>query len=238
MIEQATLERVPFFGSLNARARRELALRAVLRSFAPEETLWQAGMEAHSLFVVLEGEVRVVRVSKGRQYVIHTEGPGGTLGDVPLFEGATYPATAIAARRTLCIAVSRDAIWSAIKEDPELAFTLLSRLAGRVRHLVDRLDGLVAHNVGARLAAFLLARHQASRSGIITLGGTQLAVAEELGTVREVVVRLLRELREAGVIRSLERGRYELLDQAELRRRANLFVRIASSENPGRGRPE
>lgn len=211
------LDGIPLFRGLNAAARRELAARAVLRRFEPEAVLWRAGAEPRGLFVVLEGEVRVVRSSGGRQHVIHTEGPGGTLGEVPLFEGGTYPATAIAARRTLCLALGRDAIQAAIQADPELAFTLLARLAARVRHLVERLDRLAGRTVTARMAAYLLARREATGSSVFTLGRTQLEVAEELGTVREVVVRALRELREAGVVRAVGPGRIEVVDLEKLK---------------------
>lgn len=220
MIEPSTLDRVPLFAGLNDGARRELAARATLRTFAPDEVLWRAGATPRGFCVVLEGEVRVVRSVGGRQHVIHVEGPGGTLGDVPLFEGGAYPATAIASRRTQCLVIGRDAILAAIREDPELAFVLLARLAARVRHLIERLDRLAARNVTARLAAFLLARRRAAATPSFTLGCTQLEVAEELGTVREVVVRALRELREGGVIRSAGRGRYEVVDEAALVRLA------------------
>lgn len=218
MIEESALDAVPLLRGLNAGARRELARRAVVRRFAPGETLWEAGAAARALFVVLEGEVRVVRVAGGRQHVLHTEGPGGTLGEVPLFEGGAYPATAVAARRTVCLAVDGEGIAAAIREDPRLAFTLLARLAARVRGLVERLDGRVAKGVRARLAAFLLARHRASGAPSFTLGATQAAVAEELGTVREVVVRTLRALGREGVIRAAGRGRYEVADVAALER--------------------
>jgi predicted transcriptional regulator len=51
----------------------------------------------------------------------------------------------------------------------------------------------------------------------VTLGGTQQEVAEELGTVREVVVRAVRALCESGAIEPAGRGRYRVRDAARLR---------------------
>lgn len=220
MIDPSTLDRIPFLAGASAEARRELAARSVLRRFSAGEVLWTAGGEPRGLLVVLEGRVRVVRATGGRQHVVHVEEPGGTLGDVPLFAGGRYPATAIAAAETLCLAIGRDALWAAIRADPEVAFALLGRLAGRVRGLVERLDGLAARSVGARLAAWLLVRGREAGGGPFTLGGTQAEVAEELGTVREVLVRELGRLRDAGVLRSAGRGRWEVADEAGLRRAA------------------
>jgi CRP/FNR family transcriptional regulator len=217
MIEADVLSRIPMLRQLNAAARRELAERGVVRQFAAEEVLWVAGSEPRGLYIILEGEVRVVRAAGSRQHVIHTEGPGGTLGDVPLFEGGAYPATAIAARRTRCLVLGREAIFAAIQQDAQLAFALLERLANRVRQLVDRLNAQVAHNVTARVARHLMARADAAGTGTFTLGSTQASLAEELGTVREVIVRALREIAETGAIRSAGRGRFEVQDPALLR---------------------
>jgi CRP-like cAMP-binding protein len=151
--------------------------------------------------------------------VLHEEGPGGTLGEVPLFERDGYPATAVAAEHTTCLVLGRDAIAAAMRADPELAWRFLARLAARVRTLVERIDGLAARSVPQRLAALLAARHETSGRARdpVSLGGTQQEVAEELGTVREVVVRAVRTLCAAGAIEPLGRGRYRVRDADRLR---------------------
>jgi len=161
--------------------------------------------------------VRVVRAPGGRQYTVHTEGPGGTLGEVPLFAGGRYPATALAAEPTLCLVLRRDALARAIAADPELAFRLLARLAERVRTVVSRLDRRTSQTVPVRLATLLLARHAEAGGAPFTLGATQAEAAEELGTVREVLVRALRTLREAGLVEAAGRARFRVRDPAAVR---------------------
>lgn len=90
------------FASLNHAARQILEQRGSVRTLAPGEVLWTAGGQPKALLVVLEGTIRVVRSRGGRQHVVHTEQPGGTLGDVALFAETPYPATAIAATRARC----------------------------------------------------------------------------------------------------------------------------------------
>ena len=215
----------PFFSDLSPAALEALVGRATERHFANDEVLFTAGSESRGLFVILEGKVRVLRgAPDGRQRVVHVEGPGGTLGEVPLFEGASspgYPATAVAAAATRCAVVGRDALAAAMRVDPDVAWLLLRRLASRVRTLVEQLDRLAARDVGARLAEYLLARPADSVEGLLTLGATQLRVAEELGTVREVLVRELRQLRSDGLLRSAGRGKYAILDRNALEERAN-----------------
>jgi CRP-like cAMP-binding protein len=219
VVDPSELCCLPLFTGISDAACRALAARTVRRVYETSETLFTAGAEARGLYVVASGRVRVVRHAAGRRHVLHEEGPGGTLGEVPLFEGGGYPATAIAAEPTACLVVGRDAIASAMRADPELAWRLLSRLAARVRTLVERVDGLAARSVAQRLAALVAARHQSAAGGrsSVTLGGTQQEVAEELGTVREVVVRAVRALCDAGAIEPLGRGRYRVRDADRLR---------------------
>jgi CRP-like cAMP-binding protein len=201
-------------GTLSQSARSALLSAAGERRYATSEIIYLAGAHAQSLYVVLEGRVRLLRESHGRTIVIHEEARGGCLGEVPLFEGTTYPATAMAAEPTRCLVWHRDAILEAVRADPELALALLSRLAARVRHLVDRMDRNTSQPMLGRLAQLLLARAAASRAASFSLGGSQQQAADEIGTVREVVVRGLRTLRERGAIAARGGGRYSVDEEA------------------------
>ena len=156
----------------------------------------------------------------GRPHVVHTETTGGGLGEVPALDGGPYPASAVAAEPTTCIAFSADAVRAAVTAEPALAWVFIARLGNRVRVLVERLDAQAARRLPERLAGLILERHRDAGGGAFGLGGSQTAVAEELGTVREVVVRMLGELRRAGLIRAAGRGRLEVTDLSRLRRLA------------------
>lgn len=216
MLSDSAIDRIPFLARANAAARRQVALRGVESTFATGQVLWRAGAAPRGLFVIVEGAVRVVRARDGRQQVVHTEGPGATLGEVPLFVGGRYPATAVATAPTTCAVLGRAAVEAAIAADPSVAFALLESLATRVRTLVDRLDRR-ATTVERRLAAAILARHQAAGGGAFTLGGSQAELAEELGTVREVVVRALGKMVKSGVILRAGRATFRVADADRLR---------------------
>jgi len=195
MIAPDRLKAVSFFAAFPRSALRIIADRAIERRFATGDILFHAGDAAAGLLVVLEGKVRVVRKAADRAQVVHVERAGGTLGEVPVFSGGGYPATAFAAEPTVCALVGRDVLVAAVKTNPETAFVLLERLSQRVRELVERLDRTSLRPVSARLAEYLIARADARRRAVIAIGMTQQQLAEELGTVREVVVRELHALR-------------------------------------------
>jgi CRP-like cAMP-binding protein len=208
------------FSSASNEVITTLAAMAVEMRFAPDEVMFLMGSEPRGWYVVLEGRVRVVRGSGARQHVVHTEGPGGTLGEVPVWAGGGHPATGIAAEPTVCALFSRSALESAMTTNPGVALLLLERLALRVSSLVERLDGRSARGVQARLAEFLLTRQQSVRDATISIGMTQQQLAEELGTVREVVSRELLAFRRKGLVAPHGGGRYKILDVDALRRAA------------------
>jgi CRP-like cAMP-binding protein len=218
VIDRSLLLGTDLFAGIAPAALDVVVARAVVRVLATGETIFRAGEAASGIYVVVDGRVRVVRDVGGRRHVVHEERAGGTLGEVPLFERGGYPATSIACEPTRCLFIDRDALAQAMRADPELAWRLLGRLASRVRTLVERLDRATARSVPQRLAAHLLERAARQASDRVTLGGTQQAMAEELGTVREVVVRALRGLVASGAIRAVGGGRYEIVDAEALKR--------------------
>jgi CRP/FNR family transcriptional regulator len=211
---------------------RELLLgHSIERRFATGEILWSAGDRSEGIALVLEGKVRIVRGSGGRQMVIHSGEVGATLGEVPFFTGSVYPATAIAAEPTRCLFLTHAAVTRAMAVDPGLGMFFLRRLSERVESLVERVDQNTVSSVQKRLARFILERSQAhvvasrSSSGktkrnTFSLGMTQTALAEEIGTVREVVVRALRDLRQSGAIESVGEGKYRVSSLSTLQQLA------------------
>jgi CRP-like cAMP-binding protein len=134
------------------------------------------------------------------------------LGETALFSDTPYPATALASEPTTCRLLPADRLWRLIADDPAVAAHFLRRLASRLNGVITRLDGISRTSVAARLAAHLLGRPGAREGRSVSLGMTQLELAEELGTVREVVVRELRRLRRAGLVDSAGRGLYRVRD--------------------------
>lgn len=221
MLTTTELTSHPLLRNAPASALATIVRLATERSYATDEVLFTAGSPANGLYLLVEGGVRVVRGRRDRQHVIHLEKSGGTLGEVPLFAGGGYPATAIASEPTRCIILSHAALRAAIASSPEFAFLLLERLAQRVRGLVDRLDRVTSQTVPARLARYLLDRRRPGASTqVVSLGITQAQLAEELGTVREIVVRALRALCDQGLIARAPSGKYRLVDIPGLQRAA------------------
>lgn len=193
------------------RLRAAFEQHGIRREYRRGATLFRVGSAPAGLHLVERGHIRIVR-GRSRPVVLHYEGPGGMLGETALFGGTPYPATAIASEPTVCHLLPTGRVWQLLAEDPEAAVHFLRRLATRLGGVIDRLDGMSRTSVAARLAHHLLGRPGVREGRPISLGMTQTELAEELGTVREVVVRELRRLRGAGLVRSAGRGLYRVSD--------------------------
>lgn len=220
MVDPTIIQSLPLFSPLAPAVSTALASRAVECRFDAGQVLYITGSTPDGLLVIIDGRVRIVRGRGGRQHLVHEEGAGGALGEVPVFSGGTYPATAIAAEPTRCLLLSGEALRAAVHDHPEVAFLFLRRLSERTRLLVDRVDSLAAQDVPGRLARLILERQRDAGTSPFTLGRTQLEVAEALGTVREVLVRALRQFRHQGFIEAAGRGQYRICDPEALARLA------------------
>lgn len=187
--------------------------------FADGERLFAAGDHVPGLHLVLSGAVRIVREGEGRSVVVHREQDGGLLGEVALLSDGIYPASAFAVVRTRTLLLPARELWRELRTNPGLAEALLRRLANRTREIIVRLDSLAHQSVLRRLAGHIARRaaEPATHDGPISLGMTQVGLAEELGTVKEVIVRELRTLRRLRLIEPVGRGLYRVIDLPALR---------------------
>lgn len=214
---QIALADSPALAGLSARVVRRLAAAAVIKRFQRRAVLFRAGDAPAALHFVLSGRVRVARRIESGSSVLHFEDAGGVLGEIPVFGGGAYPATATATETVHCAVLSGETVERLLAEEPEFARFALHRIARRARIVLERLDELSDYSVKARVAGYMLARAETTARRAIEVGMSQAALADRLGTVREVVVRSLRALCDDGALRRDGRSRFVVTDEQRLR---------------------
>lgn len=97
----AILRKLPLFSGLSEEALKIAADRTVIRSLPRNTTLFRKGEPCRGLHVVVGGRVEVYRANReGREQVLHVQGPGEPLAEVPLLDAGPYPASARAVEGT------------------------------------------------------------------------------------------------------------------------------------------
>lgn len=212
------LRRVPYFASLPASELEHLAGRCTTRTLGRGEALFEEGQPCRGLFIVAGGLVEIRQISlRGREQVFHTEGPGATLGEAPLFDGGGYIASAVALEPTRTLFLPRGEVLALCRRRPAVALAMLATMARRVRHFAGIVSDLAFRPVTERLARYLdAAAPRPVKPGTrIDLTLTQAQLAARLGTVRELVARAFAQLEGSGVI-SRARSRVTIRDPARL----------------------
>lgn len=198
---RAALRRVAYLAALSAEEFQSLAERCSLEVLRRGQTLFAEGDAARGIFLILTGRVRLVRSSpEGREQVLHEEGAGATLGEVPTFDGAGYVGSAVAVEDATLVLVPRAPLFAALAREPRAAGEVIRVLARRVRKFAALAAGLGLRDVMGRLAAFLLEEHARTRQLRIDLPRTREELAAHLGTVREQASRALTELKRRRLI--------------------------------------
>jgi CRP-like cAMP-binding protein len=194
------LRRLSFLKGLPDEVLRGIARSGSIRRLQKGETLFMEHQRCLGLVVVLTGAVRVYSLDRrGREMTLDRQEPGESVMELPLFDGGNYPAGAVAAEDdTTAFILARPTFQSLMAEHPDIAEHAVRALAVRMRRLLNMLEAQALHTVQARLALYVV-RTAAGRT-VFRLEETNEAIGSSIGTVREVVSRTLRALKESGAI--------------------------------------
>jgi CRP/FNR family transcriptional regulator len=183
-----------------------LAQGSAEKRLARDEILFLAGDQAAGLYVILDGSVRAFRTGiDGREQVIHVEKAVTTIAEVPVFDNGMYPSTVAADEESRVLFIAKEKVQAACLKHPQLALAAARLFASRLRQCAELVESLSLREVGQRLAHFLL--EQAEKNGTPLSGGTSFRqelthnqLAARIGTVREVVSRVMFRLQQQGLL--------------------------------------
>jgi CRP/FNR family cyclic AMP-dependent transcriptional regulator len=186
----------------------QLAARGSQRSFERGDLLFSEGERSDSLYVLLEGELKVfTRNESGRELVYNVIQPGDFIGEL-ILDGGPRLVSVRALRPSTCVVVQAEALRDLLRACPEFAECLVLKLIRRVRQTTDQLRSLAMKDVYERVVALL--DEVAVGEGalrILDKSLTQQEIADRVGASREMVNQVFRELSRGGfIIRVADRG--------------------------------
>ncbi len=161
--------------------------------------------------LVLDGEIKVSRSSgDGRSLELYRVVPGELclVSSACLFRTQPLSAHGVTTRASTLLLIPPD-LFTRWLETPAFRNEVLGLFAERMADLTALIDAVAFQRLDQRLAAALLGRGP-------NLALTHQALADELGTVREIVSRLLRRFEREGWV-SLSRERIHICNSAALR---------------------
>lgn len=192
---------VMFFEGLPEEKYAKLAEITVIKEYNKGEILFEADVPAHGFFSPIEGRVKIFRTSpSGKEQILHVFGPGEAFGEVPVFEGGTFPAHGQAIDKCRTLFFPRRDFENMIKADSDLAMKMMAMLSQKLRILVNKIDDLSLKEAPSRVASYLLLLRSTQDSDTFKLDLPKGQIAFYLGTIQETLSRIFKKFTEQGII--------------------------------------
>jgi CRP/FNR family transcriptional regulator len=183
---------------------------AKLVSFEAHTILFHEAMECKHLMLIVDGRIRVYKNSpEGREVTLYRVEPGQlcvhNLNN--LVNGLSYPIMAQTETEMQGLIISRQAFQNALAESASFRNYVLRTLTQRLSHVVDLVSGFAFDRLDLRIACWLNHQYEQNCGKPITITHSELA--QELGTTREMVSRILKDFEHKRCIQ-LARGKIHL----------------------------
>lgn len=190
---------------------------AIERSYQKGESIFFEGEPANGFYMVGEGKVKIFKMSLGgKEQILHIFGEGEIFGEVPVFHGMPFPASAETLAATRLLFFPRDTFVALVTRNPSIALNMLAVLSMRLRRFTVQIENLSLKEVPARLAGYLLyLLEEQNRKDYVELEISKGQLASLLGTIPETLSRIFAKMSEEGLIEVAGR-RINILDRPGL----------------------
>ena len=207
------LQLFPVFAKLPAAALEEIVRSTTPRTAPAGTVLFEAASPCTGFPMLLEGGVRVVKSApNGREVQLYRITPGESclLSSSCLLGGSPYSATGLADTEVTLLALPPALFHRLLAEHKPFRDYVFGLFSERLADLMSLVEAVTFYKLDQRLAALLLGKGEVLRT-------THQSLADELGSVREMVSRLLNNFQDRGWV-ALGREQIRIVDAAALRR--------------------
>jgi CRP/FNR family transcriptional regulator, dissimilatory nitrate respiration regulator len=207
------ISQIPLFNGLPDDQVSAIRQIAVEKQYNKGQTIFSEGDETKGLFVVVDGRVKIYKVSsEGKEHILHIFEAGQSFGEVTVFTGQQFPANAQTLSKSRLLILPRKAFVGLVTDNPSLALNLLAIMSKKLRQFATQIENLSLKEIPARLASYLiyLSEEQGSAEAV-TLNVSKGQLASLLGTIPETLSRIFAKLSGQNLIR-VEGPKITLLD--------------------------
>src|SRR5882672_9843983 len=206
MDDRELLRTVPVFSDLSDPDVEALARLCTRRHYPKDTVVFFENEEGDFFFMIIEGRIKVTILGDdGREIILSVLGPGDFFGEMALLDNEPRSATAIAAEDTELLSLHRTDFQSTVGANLAISHALIKILTTRLRRANHQISTLALLDVYGRVARVILdtARDEGKRlkdGRIAFRRATHQEIANRIGTTRETVTRMLKDLERQGLI--------------------------------------
>lgn len=207
----------PLFGAIPQDVAQGLIGNQPVRVYEKSTVLFQQGEPANSFFVILDGWVKVYRMTPdGSEAVVGVFRRGETFAEAAIFLGGRYPVSAEVVTTSRLLRIDGEMLRRRIREQPDLALSMLASASHHLKFLVEQIEQIKLLSGPQRIADFLV--HLCPKSSgqvTVELPYEKALIANRLGMKPESLSRALAKLRPYGV--TVDRELVTIADVGALR---------------------
>ena len=206
MDEQELLRTVPIFAELSDPDIASLSRLATRRRYPKDTVVFFENEEGDFFFTITEGRIKVTILGDdGREVILSVLGPGDFFGEMALLDNEPRSATAIAVEESELLSLHRNDFQSVLSDNRSITTGLIKVLTARLRRANHQISTLALLDVYGRVARVIvdMAREEGKRlrdGRIAFRRATHQEIANRIGTTRETVTRMLKDLERQGLI--------------------------------------
>jgi len=205
-------ELYPVLARLPERLRKDVFAQVQAMTVPSGAVLFDEHQACQGFPFVLTGAIRVVKpAANGRELPLYRVLPGESciISSSCLLGHADYNARGVTESETTLVLMPRG-LFDQLLAEPAFREFVFDLFSERIADLMQLIEAVAFQKLDQRLAGLLLGKGKLVRA-------THQQLADELGSVREMVSRLLKSFADQGLVR-LAREQVEILDPAGLRR--------------------
>ena len=206
MDEREVLRTVPIFSELSDEDITSLARLALRKRYPKDTVVFFENEEGDFFFTILEGRIKVTILGDdGREVILSVLGPGDFFGEMALLDNEPRSATAIAVEESELLSLHRNDFQTVLNDNKSITSALIRVLSARLRRANHQISTLALLDVYGRVARVIvdMAREEGKRlrdGRIAFRRATHQEIANRIGTTRETVTRMLKDLERQGLI--------------------------------------
>jgi CRP-like cAMP-binding protein len=196
-----SLRTIPLFSSVSDEDLESIASLLIERRFPAGKTIVEEGLPGDYMYVIREGRVKVTKLSgDGREKILELLESGEFFGEMSLLDRAPRSASVKTLAETRILALARNDFLSVLRRSPDLAMAVIQELTRRLRQVDEQASSLSFQSVEERTKGLLqrMAREEVAGQMRRTPALTHQQIADMIGTSRETVTRVVKELKEQG----------------------------------------
>jgi CRP/FNR family cyclic AMP-dependent transcriptional regulator len=196
-----TLEDITLFRDLDEDDIQKVASQTVIRQFPKNTVVVSQGDETDSFYVILKGKVDVfLQNDKGKEIIINTMGVCEAFGELAPLGGIPRQASIITTEDSTFGIISRQVFMDTLLAKPTVSMQIIDLLIHRIQDLTEDVSSLALEDVYNRVVRILYKHAEAVGEKLVTEKLTQQDIASRVGATREMVHRILKELKKGGYI--------------------------------------